>query len=201
MRIRYFIGCVVFACAAFVGSAARAASPDLAAMSLRADDLPSGFAEANHRFWTPQQLGAEGPWTLAQLKAWGYLRGYEIKFTRSVESGRPGQITSAVGSYGSSAGAAKALAANLVECRKGPWKRLTLRVRIGDRGYLCRRTANVEGTPVELHFIVWRIGRLKGSVTVTNVVGQLGAPEAVLLGLVQARRMRCMHRRPRVGAC
>jgi hypothetical protein len=185
---------VPFAAAAVLSSSSAAAPLGDAravvrANVLRAADVPPDYAQVGASFWTPAELATQGTWSLRQLQSWGYIVGYEVQFDRPPESGDPAQISSNAGLYRTVAGARASLRANGNACQVGGWHELRLRAHIGQAAHLCTVVTTLRGKQAQAFFVVWRVRRLKGSITVVALKGSAQASDAVALAKLVARRM------------
>lgn len=181
---------VVSVCVGTAEAVARTERTKLRSMVLRARDAPPEFTFATARFYNRAELVAQGTWTSSQLKRWGYILGYEVKFDRGVDTDSPAQLSSNAGAYRTRAGASRSLAANADQCQQPQWTELRLARKIGDAAHLCTLTLTLRGHVAEVFFVVWRKGRYKGSVTLTALQDEFTAAHAVALARVQARRMK-----------
>ena len=185
-------GCVA-ACTivASVPSAdARSTPPTTVAsrMVLTGRDVGRGFSQHQQSF-TPAQLAQQGTWSLAQLRAWGYQGGFERVFDRNLNTASGEQIASNAGVYRSASGAQQSLIANGNECTVGSWQLLPAPKHLGNEAVFCTRTGSEHGFQGRLYFLVWRVGRFKGSISLSGVINHVSAAQAVALARRQAVKM------------
>jgi hypothetical protein len=183
------VAAVAGASSSAAASPAGGARSILRANVLSAADVPAGYSKATSRFWTAAQLSTQGTWSLEQLQSWGYILGYEVQFDRPPTAGDPGQISSNAGLYRTAAGARASLRANGNACQVGGWRELTLHASIGQAAHFCTLLTTARGQQAQVFFLVWRVGRLKGSITVVGVQGRAKASQTVALARLVARRM------------
>lgn len=157
-------------------------------MVLTRHEVGSGFKQKAQSF-TAKQLAEQGTWTLTQLRAWGYEGGYERVFQRSPHTENGLQISSNAGIYRTAAGAAKSLVANGNQCTIGEWRILPAPKHLGDQAVFCTRTGTSGGYQGQLFFLVWRIGRIKGSISLSGVVNHVNTAKAIALARRQAVKM------------
>ena len=175
---------------------ASASNPDPKQMVLTLQDMPTGFSVSSGTGYKDIAAVAKtsSTATLAQYKAWGYQTGYEADFTGSpslsdLMSGAA-DITSSVSVYKSSSGAEKSLTSSLGQCHKAPYKELSMGgAKLGDEGHLCSATKKSGEVTAQVYAVLWRHGRLKGSVLTAGVVGATSPTQAVTLAEVQDKRM------------
>lgn len=174
-----------------IALAASAASDpvDVRAMVLTTRDTPVGFAEEAAQSYNIRQDAAQGTWTLAQLRSWGYIAGYETQFDRALASSDPQQISSNAGAYRGPPGAQRSLDASGLECLQPRWTQLSMPHPVGNAAWFCVQKGGIRGYNGESFFVVWREGRFKGSITLTGRTKQVTAGLAMSLATVQAKRM------------
>jgi hypothetical protein len=139
--------------------------------------------------YTPAQDAAQGTWTLSQLESWGYEAGFERVFDRDLGTSNSEQIASNAGVYRTSAGAAASLEANGNACIAGSLQVLKAPTKLGQESVFCTETGTEAGTTGQLFLLFWRIGRFKGSITLSGIKGHVTAAQTVSLAELQAERM------------
>jgi hypothetical protein len=159
-----------------------------ATMVLTGPQVGSGFSQQQESF-TPAQLAQQGTWTRAQLRAWGYQGGFERVFDRDFHTANGEQIASNAGVYRNAAGARQSLIANGNQCTVGPWQILPTPRHLGNQAVFCTQTGIEHGFRGQLFFLVWRVGRFKGSISLSGVTNHVNAAEAVALARRQAVKM------------
>jgi hypothetical protein len=183
---------LTIACMALANSRAQAGSTSAAAaaaaMDLTRADIGPGFSYQQEAY-TPEELAQQGTWTLAQLRAWGYEAGYERVFDRDLGTVHGEQIASNAGVYRTAAGATQSLIANGNECTVGPWTILQAPTNLGDQAVFCTQTGTEDGYQGRLYFLAWRIGRFKGSITLSGIINHVSAAKAIALARAQAVKM------------
>lgn len=189
----------VLAVAALPVAAARASeSSDRAAvsqMALTRHDVPRGFAQTVSLTYDRWQIAAQGTWTLRQLSSWGYVAGHENEFDRDTHGNDPAQLSSDVGAYRTPDGARRALAANGDKCQVFGWTELAPPAHLGVGSHACTKIVTARGRVGRVFFVVWRIGRFKGSITLTGIKGSFGVDDAIGLSHRQSGRMKQVIRR------
>jgi hypothetical protein len=160
------------------------------ATTLSTRDVPPGFVFADENTYNAGELAKQGTWTLAQLRSWGYLVGHQRQFTRSTVDADPSQLSSSAGAYRTAGGADRSLVANAENCNKLPgWSEQPAPV-IGDAAHYCILRGTIQGKSGESHFVVWRQGRFKGSITLSGLEGRVDPDQALALARLQAKRMK-----------
>jgi hypothetical protein len=167
----------------------------VSSMVLTRSDVPKQFRISNEMSYTPRQIAAQGTWKLAQLKAWGYLAGYERQFGRDLQGSNPAQISADSGSYRDRRGAHAAIEANGEACQTGGWRELRRPARLGTDAHLCTIEGDLRGYSGRVFFVVWREGRYKGALTLSGLRGRFSARDALRLARRQDRRMNRWLRR------
>jgi hypothetical protein len=171
------------------------ASADPRGFVLRLQDMPTGFKVKSAGVKSAASAVKEGGVTLAQLKSWGYVAGYEADFDRDVTpadavSGGAIEILSAASVYRTKQGAEKSLASSAAVCNKSPSQELSVGAKIGDEAHLCSGTSKSNGYTFKTYILLWRRGALKAAVIVAGLKGGVSPGLAVSLAKVQDKRMR-----------
>jgi hypothetical protein len=179
---------------AFVGGAVAGGSLDPKQMVLRLQDMPTGSASSSGTGYKDAAAAANGGHvSVAQFKKWGYVIGYEADFSTSGSVSdlltSASQFTSSVSVYRSSFGAAESLADSVAECHKATFKELSVGAKIGDEAHLCSATQKNGNVTAQIYAVLWRHGRLRGSVLTGGVVGGTSPTQAVKLAQTQDKRM------------
>jgi len=181
---------------ALLSGTASAAHPDPKKMALELAEMPIGFAAGpGTGYQSITTLAQEdASVTLAQLKAWGYVTGYQADFSTGASpgggSGGATQIDSSASVYGSASGAEKSLASSVAACRKSPYRELPVGTKIGDEVHLCSVTEKSGNVTVQVYVVLWRRGRFEGAVLTGGAKGGTSATQAVKLAEVQDKRMK-----------
>ncbi len=155
---------------------------------LRESEVPARFREVSSRAYTPEEIAAQGTYSRAQLRRWGYIGGYEREFNR-LDENDPAQISSDAGAYRSRTGARSSLAQNTSNCQRSGWRLLRRNVGLGDQSRLCTLLTSVRGRNARVYFVVWRKRRFKSAVTYTALPGRVEPRGVIRLARRQARRM------------
>jgi len=188
----------ILACALFLAlltGTASGGTPDAKKMVLQLQELPTGFAVAVGTGYRSIAAAAKEDTnvSLAQLKAWGYVTGYEADFRASgspgVLRGGASQIASTVSVYQSASGAERSLASSVAACHVSPYEELSVGAKIGDEAHLCEVTTKSGNVKVQVYAVVWRRGRVKGVVLTAGLLGGASPTQAVKLAEVQDGRM------------
>jgi hypothetical protein len=165
-------------------------------MVLTQRQVPPRFAFQQQESFTPAQLAQQQTWSAQQLRSWGYEGGFERVFDRILKPSNGAQISSGdeqiasnAGVYRTAAGATSALIANGNACASGPWKILPSPKNLGDQSVFCVRFGVYRGLLGRLFFLVWRIGRFKGSISLSGVLRHVRAGQAVALARKQVGLM------------
>jgi hypothetical protein len=172
-----------------VGSANAAVLAKL--LVLAPHDVPAGYTRISAAHFTLAELAQQGTWSVSQLTAWGYVEGFESQFTRSPGTLKRAQLSSNAGVYKTARGAVLSLAANASNCiRLQGWQELKPRPTIGDGAHICQLTTLVRDATAITYFVVWRIDRYKGSISLTSRQGAFTPTDARALARTQATKMR-----------
>jgi hypothetical protein len=154
-------------------------------------DVPAGYTRVSAVHFTLAELAHQGTWSVSQLVAWGYVEGFESQFTWSRGTRHRAQLSSNAGVYKTARGAALSLAANANNCsRLQGWRELSPLPKIGDGAHACRLTTRASGATAITYFVVWRIDRYKGSISLTGPEGEFRSADALALARRQATKMR-----------
>jgi len=161
--------------------------PLLPKIVLPAGAVPASFSESLEEAYTPDEIAAQGTYTLDQLRSWGYLGGFEREFERADEAD-PAKISSDAGAYRTTSGIARAFEQNRVNCQTGGWMILSSNEHLGTSSMLCVRDTSIRGHEARVFFLVWFQGRVKSAVTVTALLGKNNPAFVRELAATQAAR-------------
>jgi hypothetical protein len=142
------------------------------------------------RTYNRRQVAAFGTWSPAQLRKWGYVAGAEAEYVRDPSGDDPAQLSSDAGAYRTKRGAGISLRANAEKCQRGAWRELSAQPRFARVVHVCARDFSDGGRDGRIYFVVWRIRRFKGSITLAARRGRYRAGYAIRLARRQATRMR-----------
>jgi hypothetical protein len=186
------LSCVAAVAVALSVPAATAAHQvvDTKRMVLQLADVPTGFERTKGRYVSNQQAAKESPGkNYAKL---GRLTGYEADFKRS-GSRIVGVllITSSASVYKTARGASASLAASKQSARKArpPFRRLSLRTRLGNEAAMYVTTTRENGFKVEVYSIVWRSRNIFAAIIVGAFASTADPTQAVALAQKQQRRI------------
>lgn len=161
------------------------------ALVLAPRDVPADYTRIVAVHFTLTDIVQQHTWTLAQLTTWGYLGGFESQFSRAPETPQQTQLSSNAGVYKTTRGASLSLAANANNCnRLRTWQELTPQPKIGDEAHLCKTATLVGDVTAITYFVVWRIERYKGSISLTAIDGVFQPSDALAFARLQALKMR-----------
>jgi hypothetical protein len=184
---------LVVALLAIVTGAALA-STDPKGLVLRLQDMPTGFKVKSASVKSAAAAVKEGGVTLAELKSWGYVTGYEADFDRDVSLSNaltgPIEINSSASVYRTKQGVARSLASSAAVCNKRPYEELSVGAKIGDEAHLCSATSKANGYTYQTYAVLWRRGVMKAAVIVAGIKGGVSPEQAVALAKLQDKRMR-----------
>jgi hypothetical protein len=152
---------------------------------LAAGSVPSDFTQTLEEDYTPEEIAAQGTYSLEDLQSWGYLGGYEREFERR-DNSDPMKISSDAGAYRTSGGIARAFQRNIVNCQTGGWRIVRNDVELGTESMLCARDTSIRGYNARVFFVIWYSGRVKSAVTVTGLLGKNTTELALRLARRQA---------------
>ena len=183
---------VLAAAAAPAGVSLASPAPDPKALVLRLQDLPTGY-KVGSAHSVPLEMAAREAWGKATLERWGYLGGYDARYTLDTSNtgdllAQPALVESTVSVYRSAAGAHASVAASAALCNKPPNSELALGTRIGDEAHLCYRKRTVGAVASVVYAVIWRDGRLKAGVQIAGFEGAASAALAVRLAKEQDSR-------------
>lgn len=184
----------IIAAAAVPGAAATAPTSSSAidpkALVLQLRDVPAGFERTVGRYVSNAQSNRESAVkkNYAQL---GRISGYEAEFTKEAIVGIL-QITSAVGTYRTTAGAHNSLRISVraaVATREVRFRRLSIGGRLGHEAYLHKATMTQDGTKVDVFAVAWRTGRVYAAVIAAALAGSADPADVVALARKQQSRI------------
>jgi hypothetical protein len=164
-------------------------------MVLTLGDMPTGFKATKRRYVSTPEAAAKGSQTTtaADYRAWGFVAGYEINFTRDVSLTELAtgavEIDSYSSVYRSTSGAHASMVTSNRICQKPPFQALSVGARLGDESHLCSFTQTKGNITGQVYIVVFRRSRFKGSIFASGIKGGASASEAVSLAKVQVARM------------
>jgi hypothetical protein len=164
-------------------------------MVLTVQDMPTGFKVTKRRYYPTAASAAAGSktTTAADYKAWGYVTGYEVDFSREVSLSELAtgaiEVNSTASIYRSTAGAHASMAKSKRICQRPPFHLGAVGRRLGDEAHLCSYAARSQGQEAQVYVVVWRRGRFKGIIIAAGLKGGTSATQAVSLARIQNGRM------------
>jgi hypothetical protein len=187
--------CAVAALAvsAGVAVAAPAAAIDPRAVTLRLDDVPTGFAVTRQRYVPVAEVAKVADKTVAQVRALGFLRSYQREFERQGTAQQlttgPVAIRSTTSVFRSAKGATAARRLPFTVPAPAKMRLVSLRERIGDQATLRLITLVEDDTPVAVFVLSWQSGSVVGQILVSGLQGAVAAGDAVRLARAQQARI------------
>jgi hypothetical protein len=192
IHVRLAAACVGLIVVGTAMASSTAANPRL--MVLRLTDLPAGFA-ANRGHYVSNVESARtsrGTASVADLRRWGRITGYETSFTRTALVGLI-QVGSNATTYKSVRGAAASLHDTFRKALKPfngyRFKRLSTGGPIGHESRLYMVRTKSGSTTIDLYLVAWRYFTVIASTQGAGVAGTVTPESVVALAKKQQRHI------------
>ncbi|MGZ4397180.1 MAG: hypothetical protein ACXVZ1_02075 [Gaiellaceae bacterium] len=179
---------------ALLASAAVAASAKSYVLQL--SDLGPGFKVEKTVVLTNAVTASDGSVTVAQLKKWGRVTGYEVDYGFEAASTRtkgPIAVNAKVNLYRKVAGAGAAWKASLkyAKAHLGTIGGKSLRSpRIGDESWAFSYEMTTSGLRLTAYLYTWRVGTRSAALMAAGLKGKISQRDAQALVVKQLARMR-----------
>jgi len=183
---------IAFAMVALTGPTAASASPDPKSIVLPLNDMPTGFGLKDAKYYSAAAVVKEQDTTMAQLKSWGYVNGYQAEYDRDVSLGSmlngPIEIDSYASVYKHDDGAKKSMQASLDSARKQHYPELSVGTRLGDDAHLFSYAKKSGSSTFQIYIVMWRHHAVKNTILTVGLKGAVSPQQAVNLAKAQDKR-------------
>jgi hypothetical protein len=181
---------------AAVGSALAARQPEPKRMTLRLSDLPPHLVLVRKETgrYDAARAASTDSFSASAFRVHGYLAGYELDAIRRGNLGGdlsagPFQIISATSVWRNAAGARWSLARTAKSSRVHRFEALSTGGRIGAESHLYSYRLKEGSQSFRVYAVGWRHGRVRATVLVVGIEGDVAPQVAVRLARKQERRI------------